>query len=278
MKNLRFAFVVITIALISIAVTGIIRRWNLIPTVVAQSGGVLPPPQTVEYQEFVWRTGTRPALSYERTLAIRSDGSLYQYDRYHRTQRGSGEEIFSTPEITHSQTLLSLKGGIRAEIAHEVKAMSVIKGANVDRRRNAERWDPNSTCSVRFDGYRKAYSTPTHEQWLGYDVVKLVEDDKSVLITVWRAPKLGCTELRRLAEFRGSDGGITDVSDLRAVSVLTGEPDSRLWQIPNDFENVPFSEKVRRQVAARGGKVDDRTLALLAPADKAFHESRFDPR
>lgn len=277
MKNLRFVLVVVTLALTSIAATAVIRHWNIIPIVRAQTG-ILPPPQTVELQEFVWRTGTRPALVYERTLAVRTDGSSYQYDRYHRTQRGSGDEIVSTPEISHSQTLLSLQGGIRAEIAHEVKTMSVTKGPNADAWRDGERWDPRTGCTVRFDGHTAAYSARTQEDWLGYESTKLFVDDTSMVVTVWRAPKLGCTELRRLAEFRGPDGHITDVSDLRAVSVIIGEPDSRLWQIPTDFENVPYTEKLRRQVHARGGTVDDRTLALLGPADKVFHEFRYDPR
>jgi hypothetical protein len=240
MKNLRFVLVAVTLALISIAATAVIGHWNIIPIVRAQTG-VLPPPQTVELQEFVWRTGTRPALVYERTLAVRTDGSSYQYDRYHRTQRGSGDEIVSTPEISHSQTLLRLQGGIRAEIAHEVKTMSVTKGPNADASRDGERWDPRTGCTVRFDGQTASYSARTQEDWLGYESTKLFVDYTSMV-------------------------------------VIIGEPDSRLWQIPTDFENVPYTEKLRRQVHARGGTVDDHTLALLGPADKVFHEFRYDPR
>ena len=279
MKNPRLSLTVFALTMLPIAIAVVIVRWNAIPTARAQSTAssvTLPPAQTVELREVVWKAGARPSLSFERTLAIRADGSLYQYDRYHRLGPATGNDAISAPGIAYSQTLLSLKGGIRAEIANEVRTMSVIRGGNVDARRRAERWDPGKGCAVRFDGYRGSYSAPVWEHWLGFEVVKLVEDDQAAEISVWRAPALGCTELRRLAEFRGPDGRITEESELRAVSVVVGEPDSRLWQIPADFENVPFSEKLRRQAAARGGTVDGATLALLGPADQAFRKARYD--
>src|SRR5450759_485816 len=125
--------------------------------------------------------------------------------------------------------------------------MTAVKLPASPMRRAMERWDPNAGCAAQAHGLPSAAIPAGHETLLGLDTVKIVlSDSRTARITVWRAPKLNCLELRRLAEFKNKDGSTRDTSDLIATEITLGEPDGSVFLLPAGKENVSYSERYRR--------------------------------
>jgi hypothetical protein len=78
--------------------------------------------------------------------------------------------------------------------------------------------------------------------------------------------------LRRLAEFEKPDGSISDTSDLIATDVVPGEPKDALFILPVGYENVSYSERHKRMVAAMGGKANGAELKAVQRQDALFKQ------
>lgn len=71
-------------------------------------------------------------------------------------------------------------------------------------------------------------------------------------VTAWYAPDLGCEKLQYRVEAREPDGSMKLVSETRAVSLTTGEPDARLFDVPDSYAKVAPSEAMRREASRLG--------------------------
>jgi hypothetical protein len=236
----------------------------------ADTVAALPPlvPVTVKFKETLSAPGKPTILSTERVYGVRVDGSEVWIDQQH-TNAG---DIY----LTHWHMLLA--DGTDAEGDDVTKTMTAVKLPVGNSTRALERWDPNARCTVQASGFNSTPAPQAEEMLLGVNTMKIVlRDSKTARITVWRAPSVNCLELRRLAEFKTQDGSVKDTSDLVATEVVLGEPNSSLFLLPTGEENISYSERYNRLVAAQGGRPVDGDMANLQRRDKMFSKFALKP-
>jgi hypothetical protein len=68
-------------------------------------------------------------------------------------------------------------------------------------------------------------------------------------VTYWRAPKLGCEALYYTTEEIHADGTFTLVSEAKTSRLVLGDPDPRLFDLGEAYEEVKPSEARRRLLA-----------------------------
>lgn len=107
---------------------------------------------------------------------------------------------------------------------------------------------------------------------LGFEVVKTVSENDKLRRESWRAPKLGCLELRRIALAKPPDGKPVLVDDYQVTEVRLGEPDDALFRVPPNYKESSPSQ-VWIALASRYPN------AAAAPPeaaveDKTYHEAR----
>jgi hypothetical protein len=171
--------------------------------------------------------------------------------------------------------LLDRQGGIHAEMEPQLGMMTVLQLPNNDAQRAGRRWDPSTNCTVQIDGQNRTSQPVGTETVIGYSTYKIIDDSPKARRTVWRAPSLGCADLHSLFEFKGSDGSVTDTSELSATSVSLGEPIATVWAIPQNLENVSFSARYQQFMAKRGSPVVATVLASLQQQDTLFQQFRY---
>ena len=236
----------------------------------ADTVAALPPfvPATVKFKESLSAPGKPDILSTERVYGVRVDGSEVWVDRQH-TNAG---DIY----LTHWHVLLA--DGTDAEGDDVTKAMTAVKLPLGKSSRALERWDPNARCTVQASGFNSTPAPEAEEKLLGINTTKIIlSDSKTARITVWRAPSLNCLELRRLAEFKNQNGSVKDTSDLVATEVVLGEPKGSLFLLPTGEENISYSERYNRLVAAQGGRPADGDMPTLQRRDKMFSKFALKP-
>lgn len=74
----------------------------------------------------------------------------------------------------------------------------------------------------------------------------------SMRLTVWKAPSLGCALLRSLSENRQPDGSYTRVGETKLVSIVAGDPDPSLFDVPSGYPAVMPSQALRKEIAHLG--------------------------
>lgn len=121
--------------------------------------------------------------------------------------------------------------------------------------------------------------TVTREALSGYETQKIFYDMKLARRTLWRAPALGCAELRDLFEkIDPKSGQVVAVGDRVAVDIRQGDPDQALFQLPTGLRNVSPSELAAAAAAdCCNAKLKEGELAAMEPADRHFRKFRFDP-
>lgn len=76
-----------------------------------------------------------------------------------------------------------------------------------------------------------------------------------------------------MAEFLDASGKVTDTGELIAVSVIPGEPDGKLFSVPQHFEHVSYSAQLVR--AAQAAKnPSEAELAALQQQDSIWERQR----
>ncbi len=105
---------------------------------------------------------------------------------------------------------------------------------------------------------------PTDEKILGYKLVKAIVDDGLFKEEYFAAPALSFLPLKKL-RWR-ADGSLSQ--EWIAVRVEPGEPDPKLFEIPEDYEILPDSVYYGRAMTARGRKANERTLELFRRLEK----------
>lgn len=215
---------------------------------------------TIESEERVGLTGEEPHLSARYVFALRSDGATAVVTtKYNRA--GSVHAV--------DRDLL-LPGGIRAEVSDHLRVVTATKpvsplpAGTAVRLHNA----PPASCADQADG-------APGERILGFSTIKTIKETPAMRLTRWIAPALGCAELRQVAEFKGSDGRITDTSDRNAVRVLSTEPDNALFDWPVDYENVPPSERYLRAASHCKCPTNPSTLQALKQQDQDYLKRRY---
>jgi len=117
------------------------------------------------------------------------------------------------------------------------------------------------------DGHRRRFASCMLEDvarsvYQGYTVVKQVRQqtsdcrngDQNCKVTVrsesWRAPDLNCSELKRVDTLSMAGEAPVLVTSIEAQSVEVGEPDSRLFEVPQNY-----TERTRSEVGAELSRI-----------------------
>lgn len=90
------------------------------------------------------------------------------------------------------------------------------------------------------------------EKLNGEDVAIIQSSDGGYRLTRWLAPRLGCEALRYRSEKLHEDGSATLAADARAVSFIPGEPDPRLFDLGNAYEEALPSTVQSRSLLQAG--------------------------
>lgn len=284
MKRKRYAFplALVCIALTSLTIAGAAKKWRLwasvpVPAVQAAGKSVSWIPYQITYTHYASTPdyATEPGrgdlvVGADIVQAVRSDGSRAESSTEYRLDRS----------IVSRFRMLELSGGIRVRVNDTLRLMTATKSSVADNAHARQALDPSTSCTASYDGSQMSI-TPvvSQEQLLGYECYKIVYDMKLARRSVWRAPALGCADLRdRFEKLEPQSGRIIAVGDRVAVDVRQGDPDPSLFELPTGYRNVPPSELASAYAAhcckAKLGKAE---LEALESADRQFREFRFEP-
>jgi len=126
----------------------------------------------------------------------------------------------------------------------------------------------NSTCAGESDG-----------MIAGVPVLKKHVEDfdpaegKTITITTWRAPSLGCRILRQILV---ASGGVDADSrhELDTLSIRLGEPDSSLMEYPADYAERPPSSHQEELARLEGKTISERLKDTGNRADARYRAAR----
>ena len=216
---------------------------------------------TVTFEEkFTPGDGGPARLVTRRTLARRSDGVKTMAD----------QTITPAGTVEMSTRRLRIEGGVEIWITEETKSITGMTpqdpvGEERDQRNNSP--DPSQKCMVARDGKTpRGGELLREEKMLGYDVVVISEASPGAKRTVWAAPALDCTELRRIADFGGAAGR----SELIAIKVEEGRPNDSWFEIPADYKAVRPSDHYRQECEWRKVPADPNAIRQLLSADVQY--------
>jgi hypothetical protein len=255
----RFFFLLTVIAICSLVVSLWLSRRNT-TVVTANSQAQSFPMYVANYEEYVAPVGKPAELSRRVLRAQRSDGSFVEVED---TLSSDGKSHYTTRYIYRSDgTVVSLRDAQRIGVA-TAKTFR-------DRRTDPDRFDPARQCKVTFAGIANFQAATEMETVtsLGLKATRLDSDSPTVHHREWRVPTVDCLEVRRLAEFKGKDGAVTDTSDYTLVNLQMTEPPAALFEIPGDYESVTPTQFYERLMTLLGiNQLDENTRKMLAPAD-----------
>jgi hypothetical protein len=193
------------------------------------------PALTAHYHEELDNTQRR-RISTRWKVAYREDGAQSDSREYF-TKEGASYKQMRTIRFPDGRTLT---------IFDSDKVVSSVSypAANYEHWKNTAHHDPSKNCASDLVG--ATMLTPIGaEQRSAFDAVHFRANRASGL-EVWHSPSLGCLLVGRKATFRDKDGNISDTSELILDFVTRGTPDSALFAVPADYEEVKPSEANRR--------------------------------
>lgn len=206
-------------------------------------------------------SGNRLAQRQEIVLAVKSDGSFAQrtqgfsdaatvsFDRREVFDATTGT-ITGVDSFTQSNTTSFLTESVRSSLTAPIDTTC------------KTRLHPNST--VKQNG----------GSMLGYRVVKTTEnsqlpDGGTVTTTEWRAPELNCFPLRKQVTFV-SPGGTATVNLREVKTVVTGEPDPGLFDVPANYTERSPSEVAAETARLKGIPCSDCGRDFVIRADEKY--------
>jgi|GEM_PF-3461780 len=234
-----------------------------------------------------------PYTVHVREISTGLDGMAPIVHDYVRAVRSGGSEV----EITRGPSK-EMRSGI-----YEAKLIKLAEGLAVDtrndtriktsRRRNPQygdfsSWwgmthrDPASDCLRLFSGHTA--TTPSSEKITGESTIgglralEVTVSGTGNGLKVWMAPDLGCELVRQDLTFF-AEGKQTGTSEKRLVSYSRGEPDPKLFEVPENFEEVsPREAYLRYQRLYRHdptfNAVPERQRALLDRWEREYAIAR----
>ena len=210
-------------------------------------------------------SGNWPALRREIVLAVRGNGSFSQRTKNLSpagTARSDRREVYNVAAgtitavdpLTQSKTTAFLPESSKDSLATPI----------------------DTTCGDRL----RSGSTIERNGGilLGYKVVRTTEnshlpDGGTATTVALRAPELNCFPLREEVTFVAPDGTIT--VNLREVqSVVTGEPDPELFDVPASYTERSPSDVVSETARLKGVPCSDCGRDFLIRADQKYQQNR----
>ncbi|HXT65109.1 MAG TPA: hypothetical protein VN696_18850 [Pyrinomonadaceae bacterium] len=178
-----------------------------------------PIPYTVTLREIVHGPNGTTTVGLEHTYAVRSDGS--------RMMRWRGKGL---------QRVIYLAAGFQVDTNDQTNTKSSIKKQY---KPLASLRDPSSMCVDSLAG--TPITSPPREAFVAEEIVAGYRTAKIAdgIITSWYALDYGCAPVKERWEFSP-----TEVSEKELVSLVAGEPDPSLFDVPAHYREVPPSERL----------------------------------
>jgi len=178
-----------------------------------------PVPYTVTLTETVHGPGGTTTMGLEHTYAVRSDGS--------RMMRFRGKGL---------QRVIYLGSGFQVDTNDQTNTKSTIKKPY---KPLASLRDPSSMCVNTLAGTPMTF--PPREAFVAEEIVTGYRTAKIAdgIITSWYALDYGCAPVKERWEFSA-----TEVSEKELVSLVAGEPDPSLFDVPAHYREVLPSERL----------------------------------
>lgn len=256
MRSKRFFFLLITIAACSLIASLWLSRRNT-SVFVASSQSKLFPVYVANFEEYVAPLGKVPVLSRKVLRAQRSDGALVEVEDSF-SLNGSGQYYTTRNIYRADRTLVILRDTQRIGYANA--------NAFNDRRTDQNRFDPNRQCAMTYAGVAnfKVASEQEPITSFGLKATRLESDSATSRHQIWRVPSVDCLEVRRLSEFKGQDGVISDTSEYKLVKLEMVEPPAELFIVPSDYQSVTPIQFHERLMTLLGTSMNEHTRKMLA--------------
>lgn len=215
-------------------------------------------PFTLEMESYEFSDGLPETLIAKETVARRSDGATARVDSMGGIvglQAGETERHI----LYLDGHALDVFDGVQSVVRFpqlSLKAMAF---------RKEEIVSPPENCVFLGDSL-VGYGTIR-----GYKVAKV----KNMAIgqrtvTAWLAPELGCEQLQYQVEENEADGTTKVTSETRAVSLVTGEPDPKFFDVPDSYNSVQPSLALRKEADKLGAPWNDAMQQEATRADAAY--------
>lgn len=91
-------------------------------------------------------------------------------------------------------------------------------------------------------------------------------------ITAWYAPTLGCEKLQYRVEGPGANGSQQILSETKLVSLSIGEPDPRLFEVPESYASVAPSQAMHKEAERLGVTWTDDMQREADRSDAAYFQ------
>ncbi len=217
-------------------------------------------------QEFQNSAGNRAI--YVASVAFRSDGSWVEW-----RQRVNGKPV-------DLRAVVDVQAGKRTVIDGKTKSITTYDLP--ERRLRGMLENRRGTCDKPLRG---SVIEPWHkvpEKISGFEVEKAVVEAKlppgleigeKKRVEIWRAPALGCAELRVVTSTIDSDGKVVVTTRREFTAITPGEPASSYFKIPSGY-----TERSPGEVFAEAARLEGRECQECAGArsllDEVYRGSR----
>jgi hypothetical protein len=221
------------------------------------------PAYVAKFEEYVAPAGNSPVLSRKVLRAQRSDGTVVEVEDTFSLNGNS--QYYTTRNIYRADgTLVILRDAQRFGYA---TAKSI-----ANPRTDPNRFDPSKQCKATYNGTANFKAAPELESITNFSLkaTRLENDSSAVRHQIWRVPSVDCLEIRRLSEFKGQDGTITDTSEYKLVNLEMGEPPAELFLVPPDYESVTPIDFHERLMTLLGATMNDSTRKMLSRAEADY--------
>jgi hypothetical protein len=198
-------------------------------------------------------------------LATRSDGSLGRRSIKVTSLGVPDSKVVETREIVDAVA----RKRTSLEVLSNSKSTFPMNDTEVKKFTGA----PDKSCATFADAKMKVVVTPVPEpsSLLGYSVIKVTlsvteTSDRSMSVERWLSPELDCEALREVATMILKRDGSKYVTTKEVVSLLIGEPEQGLFEIPTDAVERSPSEVLAAVAQSRGEvcKMCDSKLSTMA--------------
>lgn len=203
-----FPCVVICLAATSLAIGAAVRNMHSRSVLGAQMtvGDVRWIPYQISYKQYGSEPdyGKKPEgegrllVFGEIVRAVRSDGSQAESDT---SFKGDGS-------VDYRYRMVARSDGVRVRSYDNLGLMTAVKNPRLPNALARQAFDPSRSCATSFGGNQTNPNMMVSQDHLfGYETYKIFVDMKAARYTIWRAPALGCAELRTLFEKLDPESG-----------------------------------------------------------------------
>ena len=197
-------------------------------------------PFTLELESYDFSGGPTGKLFAKQTIARRSDGAMVQVGIVFGLVGLEAGETARHISFPDGRTFTAFDG-IASVVRFpqlSVQALAIQKQKLLN---------PPGNCILPGE------TLVGYETIRGYSAaVKKVPPIADKLVTAWDAPELGCEALQYRVETQEPDGSTKLVTETKAVNLTIGEPDSRLFDVPESYASIAPSEVMHKEATHLG--------------------------